>query len=225
MNKDKRSISLIGEEKFAKLTSKKILVIGIGGVGGMVLEALVRSGFRYLFAIDRDVVDESNINRQILFTSKDIGDKKTEIAKKRINEIDDDIEFKGYFCDIKDSMQIIRDIKPDFVVDAIDDIDAKVMLISFLLENSLPFISSMGMGNRLNPSKVNVTTLDKTHDDPLAKKLRGLMNKTNFSLKMIPVVFSTEIPVRRSLPPASMMMVPSSAGIAIVYHIISSFLN
>lgn len=225
MNKDKRSISLIGEEKFAKLIDKNILVIGIGGVGGTALETLARSGFRHLFAIDRDIVDESNINRQILFTSKDIGYKKTDIAKKRIEKIDDSIEFKGYCCDIKDALQIIRDIKPDFVVDAIDDINAKVMLLNFLLENNYLFISSMGMGNRLDPNKVNLTTLDKTHDDPLAKKLRGLMNKTKFSWKKIPVVFSTEIPVKRALPPASMMMVPSSAGITIAYHIISSLLD
>ena len=167
-----RSIKLLGIDKINSLKDKVILVAGIGGVGGTALEALARSGFTRFIIIDFDVVDESNLNRQILFTKDDVGKSKIECAIKRIKSINPDIQIKGISTKLDENSFNDFNEKVDFIVDAIDYIPGKLSIYRYAIEKDIPFISSLGMGNRIDPTKVFVTKLNQTEGDPLARKIR-----------------------------------------------------
>ena len=221
-----RSKQLLGEDKIESLKDKTILVIGIGGVGGTVLEALARSGFKKFVIIDSDKVDVSNLNRQILFSNDDVGKSKVEVAKKHLLGISKDLEIKTIEAKISDnSLDELNLGKIDFIVDAIDFVEGKLDIYEYALRNKISFISSLGMGNRIDPEKVFVTKLNKTENDPLAKKIRYLAKQKGLDLKEIPVVFSKEIPLIKSPKPASMMMVPSTAGLIIAKYVLSTVLQ
>ena len=221
-----RSKQLLGEDKIESLKDKRILVIGIGGVGGTALEALVRSGFKKFVIIDSDKVDVTNLNRQILFTSEDIGKSKVEVAKKRLLSISNDLEIETIETKVEEgSLEKLSIGKVDFIVDAIDFVEGKLAIYEYALANKIPFVSSLGMGNRLDPEKVFVTKLNKTENDPLAKKIRYLAKQKGMDLKEIPVVFSKEIPLIKSPKPTSMMMVPSTAGLIIAKYVLSTVLQ
>lgn len=217
-----RSIKMLGKEKIESFKNKVILVAGIGGVGGTALEALARSGFDTFILIDFDNVDVSNLNRQILYTSEDIGMHKVNAAKKRILSINSSAKVEvidakiisGFFDNVTE--------KVDFIVDAIDYVPGKLELYKFALNNNIPFISSLGMGNRINPSKVKITKLNKTEGDPLARKIRYECKNNRFDLSKINVVFSNEVPLIKSDKPGSMMMVPSAAGLLIAQYVIEN---
>ena len=220
-----KSIQLLGEENIKSLESKVILVIGLGGVGGTALEALTRSGFKKFVLIDCDKVDESNLNRQILYTSEDVGRNKVDAAKEHLLKINDGLEIKIHNLKIEGSTLNELDLgKIDFIVDAIDYIPGKLHIIEYSLKNKIPFVSSLGMGNRLNPEDVCLTKLNNTENDPLAKKLRYEAKQRGLDLKEINVVFSKEIPLIKSPKPASMMMVPSTAGLIIAKYVLSTIL-
>ena len=221
-----RSKQLLGEDKIESLKDKTILVIGIGGVGGTALEALARSGFKKFVIIDSDKVDVTNLNRQILFTSEDIGKSKVEVAKKRLLSISNDLEIETIETKVEEGLLEKLSIgKVDFIVDAIDFVEGKLEVYEYALANKIPFVSSLGMGNRLDPEKVFVTKLNKTENDPLAKKIRYLAKQKGMDLKEIPVVFSKEIPLIKSPKPTSMMMVPSTAGLIIAKYVLSTVLQ
>ena len=215
-----RSIKLLGEEKIKTFENKVILLCGLGGVGGTALEALARSGFKHFILVDFDTVDESNLNRQILYTFADVEKAKTDVAKQRILSINPDAQIEVI------SKKITKDFfndfnkKVDFVVDAIDFVEGKLAIISYALANNIPLISCLGMGNRIDPSKVKITKLNKTEGDPLARKLRYECRQLNLDLSKINVVFSSEEPLIVSKEPGSMMMVPSCAGLEIAKFII-----
>lgn len=216
-----RSKQLLGDDKINSLKDKTILVVGVGGVGGTALEALARSGFKKFILIDCDSVDETNLNRQILFTINDIGKDKVDIAKERINSVTDNLTVKTIKAKIGEThLDEILSEKPDFIVDAIDFVEGKLHIYEYALQNEIPFISSLGMGNRLNPEDVVITTLNKTENDPLAKKIRYEAKQRNLDLKSIHVVFSKEVPVLKSPKPASMIMVPSTAGLLINKYVL-----
>lgn len=218
-----RSKQLLGEDKIESLKDKTILVIGIGGVGGTALEALARSGFKKFVIIDSDKVDVTNLNRQILFTSEDIGKSKVEVAKKKLLSISNDLEIETIETKVEEgSLEKLSIGKVDFIVDAIDFVEGKLAIYEYALANKIPFVSSLGMGNRLDPEKVFVTMLNKTENDPLAKKIRYLAKQKGMDLKEIPVVFSKEIPLIKSPKPTSMMMVPSTAGLIIAKYVLST---
>lgn len=220
-----RSKQLLGEDKIKALEDKVILVIGIGGVGGTALEALARSGFKKFILIDSDVVDESNLNRQILFTAKDVGKEKVAVAKEKLLSINSGFEIKTITCKIGDAkLESLNLGKVDFIVDAIDLVDGKLHIYEFAQQNNIPFISSLGMGNRFDPEYVTLTNLNKTENDPLAKKIRYLAKQKGLDLKAIPVVFSKETPAIRSPKPASMIMVPSTAGLLIAKYVLFTIL-
>ena len=221
-----RSKQMLGEDKINSLSDKTILVIGIGGVGGTALEALARSGFKKFIIIDSDKVDASNLNRQILFTAEDIGIDKVDAAKKHLLKISNDFEIttiKDKICE--GSLDKLNLSKVDFIIDAIDYVEGKIHIYDYSVRNSIPFISSLGMGNRLDPEQVCVTKLNKTENDPLAKKIRYLAKQKGLDLKLINVVFSKEIPLLKSPKPTSMMMVPSAAGLAIAKYVLSTVLQ
>ena len=220
-----RSKKLLGEEKINSLAQKRILVIGVGGVGGTALEALARSGFKKFVLIDCDKVDVSNLNRQVLFTTDDIGLDKVTAAKNRLLKINPDFEIETINVKVGEaSLESIEIGKVDFIVDAIDFIEGKLKIYEYAQKHNIQFISSLGMGNRIDPEKVTITTLNKTENDPLAKKLRYLAKQKELSLKDIPVVFSKEIPLIKSPKPASMMMVPSTAGLLIAKYVLNTIL-
>ena len=220
MNKDifARSVGLLGEDNFNKLQDKVIAVFGLGGVGGTALEALARTGFQHFIIIDFDKVDASNLNRQILYTSKDIGRDKVEAAKERLLAINPDVDakvFKGK------AQEFDFNQKLDFVVDAIDDVEGKLYILQKCKENNIQTIMSLGMANRFNPEQVRVMKLNQTSNDPLAKKIRYLVKHNEIDIKDVMVVISEELPQKNQEKLYSTMMVPSSAGLTIAKYILN----
>jgi len=225
-NEFTRTISLIGEDGFNKINNVTICLFGLGGVGGTALEALARSGFSSFVIVDFDKVNITNLNRQILFNHSSIDILKTEEAKKRILSINPQAKIEKINEKVDNlSFDKIKQYKIDFIVDAIDDINGKKAICHYALDNNIPFIVSLGMANRINPSEVIITRLDKTSDDPLAKKLRHEFKKDNIDIKRVETVFSKEKPIKNGTVLSSMMMVPSSAGLNIAYYIISYFVG
>lgn len=226
MSIDDRSVLLLGEDNVALLKTKKVAVFGLGGVGGTAFEALVRSGIGRLYAVDRDVVDESNLNRQVLFTRNDIGEKKAISAFRRAGQIRLDVEVTSECYSVSAETLLTHDYSQcDYLLDCMDDIPAKEALIDYALAHEIPLIVSLGMGNRLDPSKVTICRLDKTEGDPLAKKLRSELRKKGVDLKKINGVLSYECPIVRAKKPASLMMVPSEAGLVMASFVIKSLVK
>lgn len=220
-----RSKQLLGEDKINSLADKVILVIGVGGVGGTALEALARSGFTRFVIIDFDKVAVSNLNRQILFTSEDVDKTKVEIAKRRLLSINKSFDVRAINAKIGETKLDDLNIgKVDFIVDAIDSVDGKLHIYEYAQKMHAPLISSLGMGNRIDPEKVIITKLNKTENDPLAKKIRYLAKQRGLDLKEINVVFSKEIPLIKSPKPTSMIMVPSTAGLLIAKYVLFTIL-
>lgn len=218
---------LIGEENLKKLKESTVMVVGVGGVGSYAAEALARSGVGRLVLVDGDTVAPSNLNRQIHAVFATIGKSKTEVMKERIDSYRDDciVVCKDMFYNA-DANEQLFDVEVDFVIDAIDTMSSKLSLIKYCKEHEIPFISSMGMANRLDPTKVECCDLMKTSYDPVAKIMRNLVRKHHIKGK-IPVVFSKEQPSvqtkivnengitrKQKMPPASSPFVPSAAGLA-----------
>ena len=218
---------LIGEENLKKLKESTVMIVGVGGVGSYAAEALARSGVGKLVLVDGDTVAPSNLNRQIHAVFATIGKSKTEVMKERIESYRDDCTIirKDMFYN-EEANDKLFDVEVDFVIDAIDTMSSKLALIKYCKEHNIPFISSMGMANRLDPTKVECCDLMKTSYDPVAKIMRNLVRKHHINGK-IPVVFSKEQPSvqtkvinengvtrKQKMPPASSPFVPSAAGLA-----------
>lgn len=221
---------MIGQDSFTKLTKKHVAIFGLGGVGGFATEALARSGVGKLTIIDFDTVDITNINRQIIADSQSLGSYKTDVFEERLKKINRNIvinkitkkytpaESEEFFCDY------------DYVVDAIDIVTSKIHLIKTAYEKNLKIISSMGMGNRLNPSKIVLTTLDKTRNCSLARVMRRELKK--YGITKLKCVYSTEDVIihEKSLAGNKMVngssaFVPSVAGITMASEIVRCFLR
>ena len=224
MNKEifERSIGLLGEDNFNLIQDKTIAIFGLGGVGGTALEALARTGFQHFIIVDFDKVDASNLNRQILYTVKDIGRSKVEAAKERVLSINPDADIKPFNIKAQD---FDFNQKIDYIVDAIDDVDGKLFIAKKTQENNIPSIMSLGMANRFNPEQVRVSKLNQTRNDPLAKKIRYLAKKNGLDLSLINVIISEEMPQKNAEKLFSMMMVPSSAGLTIAKYILNSIID
>lgn len=222
-----RTIGLLGEENYKSLKNKRIAIIGLGGVGGTAFVSLARSGFLNFILVDSDRVEYSNLNRQILFFSEDIGLRKVDLAASYLGALTDGAKsFSSYERITEDSIEsALGHQKIDFIVDAIDDIEGKLAIIQYAEERNIPYIVSLGMGNRLDPRKINIMPLSKTSYDPLAKKLRTECRKRNINLKKVITVCSLEQPLLKSKKPQAMINVPSSAGLTICYYVINYFLN
>lgn len=215
-----RTETLLGKEKLERIQKTRIMVIGLGGVGGTALSALYRSGFRHFVLVDNDKVDPSNLNRQIMYTNNDVGKIKTDVCKTKLTEFCGEIDIKtiNLYVDEVNAQDLIKDV--DFVVDAIDFVPGKIGIMKACLDKNIPFISSLGMAKRLDPEQVIQTTLNKTENDPLAKKIRYECRQRGLDLKKIPVVFSKENIIIDGKQLGSMMMVPSTAGLIISNYII-----
>lgn len=233
----KRLEYLIKEEGLRACKEASVLIVGVGGVGSFAAEALARSFIGKLILLDNDVVATSNLNRQILATQSTIGLPKVEVMKERIKSINPDcdvIAIQGFY-DTNRTDCFEGNI--DFVVDAIDTLSSKMDLIEACAKRNIPLISSLGMGNRLDPTQLSITTLDKTSYDPLARALRMIVKKRNFK-KKIHVVFSKEIPLRQTcienedgktrkeiLPPGSSAFVPSTAGLICASYVVRNLVK
>ena len=214
-----RLIPLIGIDNLEKIKNKKILLVGIGGVGGFTLECLVRSGFSNITIIDGDIIDKSNLNRQLITNNENITKFKTEEALKRYNMINSSLNLKCINTFLtKENFNLYINEEYDYIIDACDDIKIKVELIKYAQEKNIKIISALGTGKKLNPSALCITSLDKTENDPLAKKLRNLLRKENLNLKF-PVVFSKEKPLTTEKIIASAIFVPAVAGIYLANYI------
>ena len=224
MDIDSRT-KLLLQEDFFKLNNKKIVVIGIGGVGSIIPISLVRTGIKNITIIDKDKVDQSNLNRQIAYNINDIGKFKVDALYSHLYEIQDDIKITKIPANIDENFDFGALDKADYVIDCIDDINAKVLIAKETFKRSIPLISSLGMGNRVDPSKVEITKLNKTTNDPLAKKFRYLLRKENIDLSKIDVAFSSETPIIKDKIISSVVFVPNSAGLNIASFVIRKIIG
>ncbi len=235
---NQRTLLLLGNKAVKQLKNATIMVVGIGGVGSYCVEALARSGVGKLVLVDHDIISPSNLNRQIHATYETIGKEKTQAMKERIAACQEACEVITYqmFYQSACNHELFQN-HIDFVVDAIDTISAKLDLISYCLEHKLPFISSLGMANRLDPTCVCISELMKTTYDPLAKVMRNQVRKRHIKGK-IPVVFSKEHPIKQhvivnaegatrkqQMPPASSPFVPAAAGLACASYAIRKIIE
>ena len=213
-------VELLLNEDINKLKDKVVLVLGIGGVGSYTVETLIRNPIKKIIIIDADVVDITNLNRQLFTYQNNIGLKKVDELEKRIKSINPYIEIKKIdkFID-ENNIQLLFEEKVDYIVDACDSIKTKEILIKECLKRKIKFISCMGTAKKLDPTKLKITELSKTSYDPIAKKLR----KTFKNNKVI-VICSTEKP-KEIKKLGSISFVPSVAGILITSYIINDILK
>lgn len=195
LNQFSRTELLFGKEAMERLEKSRVAVFGIGGVGGYTVEALARSGVGAIDLIDDDKVCLTNINRQIIATRKTVGQYKVDVMKERILEINPDCKVEIHKCfylpENKDTFDFSQ---YSYVVDAVDTVTAKIQLVMEAKEKSVPVISSMGAGNKLNPAEFEVADIYKTSVCPLAKVMRRELNKRG--VEKLKVVYSREKPVR-----------------------------
>jgi len=217
-------LEILFGDNLEKIINKTILIIGLGGVGSYALETLVRTGFKKIIIVDGDIIDISNLNRQLMSLTTNIGLNKTDVWEKRIKEINPNCEVIKYTSFItKDNLNMLFNNKIDYVIDACDTLETKKEIIKYCLKNKIKFISSMGMANRINSSYIKQSYLDKTKNDPLAKKLRTIVKKENIKGK-IPVVYSEELPIKNSKL-GSVAHVVATAGLCITNYIINDILK
>ena len=224
---NERSALLLGNEALEILKNKTVLVVGIGGVGSFCVEALARTGIGHLILVDKDKVESSNINRQLLATTETINQVKVIVMKKRIQTLNPECKVDMYDCFYDCSMdEKIFSQRIDFVIDCIDSIKSKQDLAMACIQRDIPFLSSMGTARRLDPSKLEIMELEKTSYDPIAKRMRNWKRKNKIRNK-IWVVCSTEPtrPVEAGKPLPSMIFVPASAGLLLASECVKKLIN
>ncbi len=241
-----RTELLLGKKALERLSKCRVAVFGIGGVGGYVCEALARSGVGTFDLIDDDKVCQSNINRQIIATVETVGKYKTDVMKERILSINPEAEVNTYQCFfLPENASDFPFEKYDYVVDAVDTVTAKIELVMQCEKMGVPIMSSMGAGNKLDPTQFRVADIYKTNVDPLAKVMRRELKKRG--IKKLKVVYSEEKPVRpvgdmedscqtdpsdaksahsaRRAIPGSTAFVPSVAGLIIAGEVVKDLTN
>ena len=179
---------LIGKNAVDKLKKSTVMVVGCGAVGSFAIEALARSGIGHLILIDFDNVEESNINRQLFATDSTIGQPKVDVARRRIYDINPKIKVDTYNMFFDENTNF--DVKPDFVIDAIDTVQSKIALYKWCLQNNIQFISSMGAARKTDITKIKIDKISRTTVCPLASKIRKQVR--DLKMKDFPVVYSTE---------------------------------
>ncbi len=227
-NNFSRTELLLGKAKVEELKNKKVLIFGIGGVGGYVCEALARTGIGYFDLVDNAKVFISNINRQIIATTKTIGLFKCELMKERIQSINPSAivnTFNVFYT--KDNQDIIDFNNYDYIIDCIDTVTSKILIIEKATSLNKNIISSMGTGNKINPMMLEISDINKTSVDPLAKVMRYELKKRG--IKHLKVLYSKELPMKleeeiinenNKVIPGSISFVPSAAGLIIASEVI-----
>lgn len=230
-----REIMLIGQDNFNKLKESHIIVFGLGGVGGYAVEMLARLGVGKIDIVDNDTVSNTNLNRQIIALNSTIGKYKTDLFEERIKEINKDCIVTKYtmFYD-ENTKDKIDFSKYDYVIDAIDSVKSKLYLIIYCINNNIKIVSSMGMGNRIDPSLVKITDISKTEYDPLSKIIRKKLRENK--INHLKVVYSSERPINiiydinaekkgSNYAPGSISLVPSTAGIMLASEVFKDLIK
>ena len=238
LNQFSRTELIIGKEAVKKLHSKKVAVFGIGGVGSFVVEGLVRAGIEKFILVDNNKVSLTNLNRQIIATRKTIGKPKVEVSKEHIMEINPDSEVETYQEFFLPETKGILDETVDYIVDCVDTVTAKIELVVRANNLGIPIISAMGTGNKLDPTKFEVTDIYKTSVCPLAKVMRKELKARN--IPRLKVVYSKEKPVKqeenmekackiecptKKQVPGSISFVPSVAGLILAGEVIKDLIK
>lgn len=228
-----RTELLIGKEGVNKLKNSRVAVFGIGGVGGYVVEALVRSGLGNIDIIDNDTVCSTNLNRQIIATTKTLGKDKVDVAEERILEINPEVKVTKYKTFYTPETADKFDFsKYDYIVDAIDTVVGKISLVEKSKEYNVPIICAMGAGNKMDPTKLEVADISKTSVCPLAKVMRQELKKRR--IKKVKVVYSKELPIKpaqsmevtnKRQTPGSNAFVPAVAGLIIAGEVIKDLIG
>ena len=224
-----REIMLIGKENLEKLKKSKVIIYGIGGVGSFVCEALARAGIENLILVDYDKIEITNLNRQIHALHSTIGEQKTEAMKNRILDINPKAKVETYYNkETKEKEEELINETINYVIDCVDTITTKLKLIETAKRKNIPIISSMGTGNKLDPTKFEITDIYKTTVCPLAKVMRKELKKRN--IKNLKVVYSKEEPItqienQEKRTPASISFVPSVAGLIIASEVVKDILK
>jgi len=227
----KRTIALLGKENVAKIAQTSVMIIGCGAVGGYALEMIARLGFNKIAVVDFDTFEESNVNRQILALTSTLGCKKSETARARVLEINPKAEVSVFDRQVKpNNMDFIFEAKPDFVIDAIDDLEAKAELIAFLKAHNIRFISAMGAALKRDVSLLRTANLGATEGCAMAKKLRGILKAKGLDLKTIPCVYSPEaVKICKDENGANVLgslpMVPAAMGIKLASWVLEETLK
>lgn len=217
---------LIGESNLKKLESKKVIVFGLGGVGGNVVDSLARSGIMNFTIVDNDTVNITNINRQLIANLNTIGKNKVDVMEQHLLSINKNIKVNKLclFYDKDDNS--IDFSKFDYVIDCIDTVSSKISIIEKAKKLNIPVISALGCGNKINPSEVEITDLSKTSYDPLAKVMRRELGLRG--IKHVKVVYSKETPIIKSDKKTSIgssAFVPPVAGIFIASEVINDLIE
>lgn len=228
--RDSRTKLLIGEDKFSRLKSSRVIVFGVGGVGGYVVEALVRAGIGCIDIVDNDVVSESNINRQIIATYDTIGEYKTEVMRARAISINPEIRIKEHrLFYLPESADEIDLREFDYIVDAVDTITAKIEIIKRAEVLGIPIISSMGTGNKLDATAFSVCDIYETEGCPLARVMRRELR--TLGIKKLKVVYSKEKAIKpvyaeeQEIVPASISYNPGVCGLILSYEVIKDLMK
>lgn len=225
---NQRSISLYGNENIKKLENLKVAVIGLGGVGSIVPISLVRSNVKNLILIDKDKVEISNLNRQLAYDLDDLDKYKADVLKEKLEKMNFDLNIKNYNLKIEASfdLNILKDV--DYIIDCIDDIKAKIVLIKFALEHNIKIITSLGMGKRFLLKDVIIDKLNKSFNDKLGRKLRYELKKEGVDIPKVYCAFSLET-IKEELNDkdviASSFFNPNLAGLKIGAFVINDYLD
>ncbi len=222
-----RQNNLIGTELTGKLRDARFAVIGLGGVGGAAAEALARCGIGHLFLMDQDVFDETNLNRQILCTRNDIGRKKAETARERVLSIDPECSVTAV-CERldRDTVELLSGFRPDCVIDAVDQVTAKLIIVEWCNENGVHVVSSMGTGNRTDAGSFRIGDISDTAGCgcPLSRVMRRELRARGIG--SLDVLYGADPPVKTGdRTPASISFVPPVAGYLIAGHAVRHFLG
>lgn len=220
-----RTERMISKEDIDKINNKSVIVFGLGGVGGSCVEALARAGIGEIGIVDGDEYEITNVNRQAFATTKTLGMRKVDACEERLLEINPNLKIKKY--DLFVSGENIRDIdfeSYDYVVDAIDTITSKLLIIKEAYDRNIKIISAMGAGNRLDPTKFQVIDIEKTHNDPVARIMRKKLKE--MGIKKLKVVCSSELPIKTGdRTPGSISFVPPVCGMVLASQVIRDILR
>lgn len=227
MKQFERNILLFGEKNQQKLLNSCVCLFGVGGVGSYTFEALVRVGIGKIIIFDYDKVDITNINRQIIATHKTIDQYKVDVARQRGLEINPNIEIETYNIKVDNEFIDSFDFNNvDYIVDAIDDVNAKIAIIQKAISLNIPVISSMGTGNKLDPTKLILTDISKTSNCPLSRVMRKKLR--DLGINHLQVLFSSEIPNKdynSTNKIASVSFVPSTGGLLIASKVVNDIIK
>lgn len=219
-----RTEKLIGKSGLEILQNSRVILFGVGGVGSFAAEALIRSGVGFLTIVDKDTIDPTNLNRQIMANVKTVGKKKVDVMARRLIAINPrSIVHPMHKCYLPENSDEFHLQDYDYVIDAVDMVTAKIDIIVKCQDNKVPVISCMGTGNKMDASRFNITDIYETSICPLAKVMRKELRERG--IKSLKVLYSTEEPLIRETPPGSIAFVPSVAGLLIAGEVVRDLLK